>query len=211
MQTKFEKRAGIALIVFTILMIFTMVLHPAGGSIEYLLKITGMIMITHAIAILSLPFALVGFWGLTRRIGTDNFLSVTAFAFMAMGIVAVMMAASANGLVMPIFLEQYRDASPDTLQSLKPVLRYSFSINHAFDYIYTGGFCIAMMLWSIAILFTRKLPVWVAYLGIVISIGAIVLVISGIAGLDLMGFRIFVTSIILWIVAVGTIMARERF
>ena len=73
MQTHFEKKAGLALIVFTTLLIFTMVLHPTGGSVEHLLTIIPVIVITHAIAILSLPFALAGFWGLTKTIGTDNF------------------------------------------------------------------------------------------------------------------------------------------
>jgi protein-S-isoprenylcysteine O-methyltransferase Ste14 len=63
MNNSFEKKAGIALVVFTILLVFTMVLHPAGGSVEHLISITGIIVTTHAIAILSLPFGWMGFWG----------------------------------------------------------------------------------------------------------------------------------------------------
>ena len=58
-----EKNAGISLIVFTVLIFFTMVLHPAGGSFEHLLKITSLIVVTHAVAIASIPFAVIGFWG----------------------------------------------------------------------------------------------------------------------------------------------------
>src|SRR5215212_3852432 len=101
MNNSFEKKAGISLIVFTILLVFTMVLHPAGGSIEYLISITNRIVITHSIALLSLPFGWIGFWGLTRRIGTEHFGSMLAFGMISFGLVAVMIAAATNGLVMP--------------------------------------------------------------------------------------------------------------
>src|SRR6266852_8164517 len=124
MNNSFEKKAGLSLVVFTILLVFTMLLHPAGGSVEYLIRITGVIVITHAIAILSLPFGWIGFWGLTRKTGTDNFWSILAFAMISLGLVAVLFAAATNGLVLPLFLQYYKDATPDTITSLKPILRY---------------------------------------------------------------------------------------
>ena len=209
MQTRFEKKAGLALVVFTVLMIFTMVLHPAGGSVEYLLTIIPLIVITHAIAILSLPFALAGFWGLTKAIGTDNFLSILAFSFISLGLVAVMIAAAANGLVMPLFIQTYKDASVETIALIKPVLRYSFSVNHAFDYIYTGAFCLAIMCWSITILYTKKLPVWVGWFGIIISTAAIVIFITAPGMFGLHAVRLFVSCIVLWILVVGIVLNQK--
>ncbi|HYF31250.1 MAG TPA: hypothetical protein VD993_09035 [Chitinophagaceae bacterium] len=209
MNPQFEKNAGIALIVFTILMTFTMVLHPAGGSFEYLLKVKMRIITTHAIALCSLPFALVGFWGLTRKLGTEYLLSVSALATMIFGLIAVMMAATVNGLVLPIFIQRYEGASPEVIESLKPLLRYNFSINNAFDYIYTAAFCLAILFWSIAIIRTRKLPVSLAYAGLVLSVIAAVIFEAGFAG-HLGGFRLFVTSIVIWILLVGLLLARTR-
>ena len=68
MQQTQEKNAGRCLILFTILMLFTMVLHPAGGYFDYLLKTKRLIILTHVIALLSLPFGYSGFWGLTKKI-----------------------------------------------------------------------------------------------------------------------------------------------
>jgi hypothetical protein len=209
MNTNFEKNAGIALLVFTILMVFTMVLHPAGGSFEYLQKIRNMIILTHAIAIASLPFGLIGFWGLTKRIGTDNFLSLTAFSIVVFGLAAVMIAAATNGLVMPVFIERYKDASPDIIASIKPILRYSFSVNTAFDYIYTGAFCLAISAWSVAILHTKKLPTWIAWLGILLSITGVAIFISGFAINSLYGLRWFVSSIVLWIAIAGVSLTKK--
>src|SRR5215211_8555707 len=137
------KTAGIALIVFVILLVFTMLLHPSGGSIEHLIRITNVIVVTHAIAIFSLPFGWIGFWGLTRTLGTERPTSMLGFAFISLGLVAVMMAAATNGIVVPVLLQQYKGATPQDIDAIRPVLRYAFAVNHAFDYIYTGAFCVA--------------------------------------------------------------------
>src|SRR5215213_1652968 len=115
-----DKKAGIALLIFIILLVFTMLLHPAGGSIERLIKITRLIVITHAIAIAALPFGGIGFWGLTRKLGADRLAATLGFAFISLGLVAVMMAAGFNGIVTPIFLQDYKDAAPESINAIRP-------------------------------------------------------------------------------------------
>ena len=203
MNNLFEKKAGISLIIFTLLLVLTMVMHPAGGSVDYLIRTTPLIITTHAIAITSLPFGLMGFWGLTRRIGTDHFWSMLAFSSICLGIIAAMIAAATNGLVMPVFLQGYKDASPETIESIRPILRFSFSINHAFDYVYTGAFLLSILSWSICIIHTRKLPVWIGWSGIVVTLAILGMIITGIAMNSLLGFRIFVSCIVVWIIIVG--------
>jgi hypothetical protein len=210
MNNPFEKKAGIALIVFTILLVFTMVLHPAGGSVEHLINIMGLIVTTHAIAILSLPFGWIGFWGLTQKIGTDHFGSMLAFAMISLGLVAVMLAAATNGLVLPIFLQHYKDATPETISNIKPILRYSFAVNQAFDYIYTGAFCLSILCWSIVILLTKKLAVWIGWLGIAVFIIAVAITVSGIAMNSLQGFRLFVSSMVIWILLAGIALYKQE-
>jgi hypothetical protein len=208
MKPQSEKNAGTALIVFTLLMVFTMILHPAGGSFEHLLKIKQMIIITHVIAILSVPFAAVGFQGLTKKVGADNFFSISAFAIVLFSLVAVMLAAAANGLVLPIFIGKYSDATAEVISSIKPILRYNTSVNNAFDFIFTGGFCLSMLFWSIAIIKTKTFPVWIAWFGILLPVAAAVLFISGFAMTSLQGFRIFVSTIIVWILLVGILLRK---
>ncbi|MCW3118679.1 MAG: hypothetical protein JWM28_2761, partial [Chitinophagaceae bacterium] len=131
-----------------------MILHPAGGSIEYLLKITPRIITTHSIALLSLPFAMVGFWGLTKKLGSGNYLSFCGFAFSVFALIAVLIAAATNGLVMPIFIHKYQQASAPVMENVKMILKYSFSLNNAFDYVYSVAFSFAILLWSAAIIQT---------------------------------------------------------
>jgi len=206
-----KKQTGISLLIFTVLIVFTMVLHPLGGNIEHLIRITGMIVLVHAVAILSLPFGWIGFIGLTRVLGTERYLSMLAFALASMGIIAAMIAAATNGIILPVFLQHYKDASPEVIASIKPVWRYSFAINSAFDYIYTFAFCLAILLWSILIIHTKTLSQWLGWLGIIIAIGGIVFFISGMRINSLYNFRLFITSIIVWIALVAVQMiSRSR-
>jgi hypothetical protein len=205
-----QKQAGLALIAFTVLLVFTMVLHPAGGSVQYLIKITKLIVITHGIAIFSLPFGWVGFWGLTKKLGTERFSVLLGFSMMSLGLIAAMMAAATNGIIMPIFLQDYADATVQQLDAMRPVLRYSFAINHAFDYTYTGAFCAAILCWSTTILRTRLLPVWLGWAGIIIALGAVIVFSLGMQANSLQGFRLFVTAIVIWILLVGITLYRQK-
>jgi hypothetical protein len=210
MNNLFERKAGISLIIFAFLLVVTMVLHPVGGSIGHIINISGIIVVAHSLAIFSLPFGWVGFWGLTRKIGTDNFMSVLGFAMMSLGLVAALLAAATNGLAMPIFLQHYKDAPPETLSAIEPILRYGYAVNHAFDYVYTGAFCVAIGCWSIAIWRTRTLAVWIAWFGLVLALGTAAIFVSGVAVNNLHGLRIFVSCIMLWILLIGVVLRRQQ-
>ena len=203
MNNTFEKQAGISLIIFTVLLVFTMMLHPAGGSIEHLIRITPVIVITHSVAILALPFGCIGFLGLTRKIGTENFASVLGFIMVCFALIATLLAAATNGLIVPLYLQHYKEATPEAINAINPILRYGFTVNLAFDYIYTGAFCLAMLNWSIAILITKKLTAWIGWLGIFISLITVVIFISGMAVNNLHGLRIFGVCVISWILIVA--------
>ena len=197
------KKAGISLIVFTVLLVFTMVHHPSGGSIQHLSDIATMIVITHSVAILSLPFGWIGFWGLTLKLGTDKFGSVLAFAMISLGLIAVLLAGATNGLVFPIFMQHYKDASPETMTGIDPVLRYSLAFNHAFDYVYTVAIGLAVLCWSIVILLTRKLPVWIGWLGIAMAVFTAVPLIGGVAVNSVHGLRMFGAGLVVWLLVTG--------
>ncbi len=210
MNYSFERKAGIALIAFALLLVCTIMLHPSGGSLEHLLSISRLIVITHTIAIFSLPIGGVGFWGLSRKIGRDHFGSMLALAMMLLGLIAALLAAGTNGLVIPIYLQHYKDASPQTISNIIPILQYGFAVNHAFDYVYTGAFSIAILCWSTAILMTKKLPVWIGWFGIALPLLTAVVFLSGTAVNNVHGLRIFATGIVAWILLIGIVLCKEN-
>ena len=203
------KKAGLSLIIFTVLLVFTMLHHPSGGSMQHLGDIATMIVITHSVAILSLPFGWIGFWGLTLKLGTDKFGSVLAFAMISLGLVAVLLAGATNGLVFPIFMQHYKDASSETMTAIDPVLRYSLAVNHAFDYVYTVAIGLAVLCWSIVIVVTRKLPVWIGWTGVALAIFIVALFIFGVGVNSVHGLRLFGAGLVLWLLVVGGVLARR--
>jgi hypothetical protein len=207
----FEKSAGIALLAFTVLLLFTMVLHPAGSNVPGLIRLSTMIIITHAAAMLALPIGWVGFWGVSRYLGTDRFTSILGFSFISIAIIAAMLAGATNGLVLPLFLRGYADAPEEVLNGLQPVVRYSFAVNMAFDYIYTGAFSLGILSWSILILQSKKMAAWIGWTGMLLAALMIVLFFGGIANANrVMGLRIFLTGVLLWIVIVALILVKKR-
>lgn len=210
MKDQLSRNAGVSLITGSVLLTITMVLHPVGGGLRHLLEISTILISTHAIAIVSLPFLLYGFWGLTYRLDNTNTLSMLAFITISMGVVAGMLAAAINGLALPVFIEGYRDASDETLNSIEPILKYGLSLNMAMDYIFIGATCIAMSLWGILIITKSVFPKWIGYAGILTSISALVSGITGFVFTDLFGFRIFIFGFVLWMVVVGFRLRTER-
>ncbi len=209
MGTHEQKGAGLALIIGSFLMIATMVLHPVGGDFNQLLKIATIGIISHSLAILSVPFVAYGFFGLTIRLKSSSFLSYTGFSIMLFGLVAVMIAAAINGLILTDFVKSYEGASEETIASIKPIFVFMRSFNHAFDYIFMGGICLAMLFWSAAIIKTKAVEAWVGYFGIAVSAAGVVLFVSGFELLHLAGFRVFVFTNVAWILAIGFLLIKK--
>jgi len=207
----FSKDAGIALLVFTVLLLFTMVLHPAGSNVPGLIRMSALIILTHSAAILAMPVGWAGFWGLTRYLDSGRFMSVLGFSFISIGIIAAMLAGTINGVVLPLFLRGYADASDEVLNSLKSVVRYSFSVNMAFDYIYTGAFSLGIFCWSVLILQTKKMRVWIGIAGVLLAVAMIAIFFGGIVSANkVMGLRIFLAVILIWIVIVALALVKKK-
>lgn len=205
-----EKSAGLSLMIGSFLMVVTMVLHPVGGDFEHLLRILTIGIIAHSIAILSIPFVAYGFWGVTRRLDEEPFFSRIAFSFMMFGLVAVMIAAALNGLILTGFIQKFEDASPEVIDSIRPIMSYNSTFNHAFDFIYIGAVCISTLFWSIATIRTKAFPVWIGYFGVALTLFAFVMIALGFVFVDLHGFRIFVFGSVAWTVLMGFSLLKDR-
>lgn len=179
-----------------------MVLHPVGGNFEHLVRIIPIGIISHSIAILSVPFTAYGFWGLTKRLDA-GFFSNIAFTIMIFGMVAVMLAASINGLILMDFVDSYRDASQETIDGLRPFFVVLHGFNHAFDFIFIGAVLLSTLFWSIAILVSKRLPVLLAYLGFALVLIALLMLLLDYVFVDLHGFRIFIFGWVIWVVYAG--------
>jgi len=210
MKSTTYKTPGLCLLIGCFLMFITMVMHPTGGDIDHILKIWVIAVASHAIAIASIPFLAVGFWGMERRLQEADFLSKLSFAIIITGLVAVMIAAAINGLAYPIYATMYEGASEATLASIEPVTRFGFALNHAMDYIFMGAVCASTILWSLAIYRTKSLPMWLGHLGLLLSIAALVTWILGFVFVDLHGFRVFIFGWVIWVLLAGFLLLKAK-
>jgi len=195
--------SGILLMIGVVIMIITMVLHPAGGSFEGLIQNASIAIIAHSLAIGSVPFSALGFWGLTRSLQATTRWSYLGYAFMIVGLLAAMLAAALNGLAQPMFALRYADASSEVIDQIRPIFHYNMALNHAFDYVLMASLLASMLCWSISILKTKVYPRWTGILGITLVLLVAVGLYSGFYFLDLYGFRYFVFGWLIWVVSVG--------
>lgn len=210
MENHFYKSTSISLILGALLVIITMVLHPSGGSIEYIIKISKTITIAHSLAIFSLPIILFGFYGLTIKLLDKWKLSILAFIILSFGLFSAMLAAVINGLTLPYFLNKYSERLDENNQVLKPITNYSFSLNVPLDYIFIVACCLAIMVYSTIILIENKFPKWIGFLGVLIVLFSIVGALTGFIFTSLTGFRVFTFSIAAWILSIGTLMYKSN-
>ena len=209
MENKFIRFSGICLIIGSLLMIITMVLHPSGGSIEHILKISTILMVSHSLAIFSLPFVGFGFYGLSMALLTENKISILAFIISCQGLIAGMLAAMINGLTLPLFLSNFSANEIEQNNNvISPIIKYGSSINHPLDYILIVGLFLAIGIWSVLIILGAKFPKWVGYFGISLLLLGILGIFFQYNFIALSGFRIVVFGMATWIIIIGVLMSR---
>jgi hypothetical protein len=83
-------------------------------------------------------------------------------------------------------------------------------MNHAFDLIFIGAVCTAIALWSIAVFRTDDLPAWIGWLGIGVSLSAVIALFAGFVFVSLTGFRVFVAGFVLWTFLIGKLLGKSN-
>ncbi|MFT5213125.1 MAG: hypothetical protein ACI9WV_000841 [Patiriisocius sp.] len=210
MEKHFYKSSGISLITGSLLIIATMVLHPAGGSMQYIIKSTKSITTTHALAIFSLPILLFGFHGLSERLLDKWKLAKFALFIMGFGLIAAMFAALINGLTLPYFLSKYENNITENAATLKLITNYGFAINKPLDYIFIVAICFAITIYSTLIISSNKLPKWIGYFGISLIGFAIFGLLIGFVFTNLIGFQLFIFGIAAWFLATGISLIKSK-
>lgn len=204
------KSPGLSLLIGSFLMIVTMVLHPVGGGFDHLLMIVNMGIASHAIALFAIPFVAYGYWGIMMKLQDAVFLSRIGFSFMVFGLIAVMIAATLNGLVLMQLVASYADADQQVIDGLKSIFRYNHFFNLANDYIFMTAVGVSTLFWSIASIKTRQFPAWTGYFGIGLVILALLTLFMGFIFINVAGFRIFIFGTTAWTMTMGWFLVRAR-
>jgi hypothetical protein len=105
--------------------------------------------VSHSIAIAGLPLLLLGFWGLSRRLGWESAPVRLAFATYALAAVAVLDAAVMSGFVSTGMAMSIRAETAEGAKLLQSLFAYTFVLNQAFAKVYTVASSAAIALWSL--------------------------------------------------------------
>jgi len=186
-----------------------MIFHPGGGDIEYLRTIITMGVVTHSIALVSMPVMAFGLLGLTLKLNDSNGIAIAAFVVISFGMIAAMIAAALNGLVLPSILERFGPGE-NAEEQIRLLITYNSMLNHAFDKILMTSFAAAVILWSIAILRQRLLPRWLGIFGGIDGLIGLYAVLSGALGVHLNEFRLFIFGFVAWNVMAGLLLWRVK-
>ena len=173
---------GIALIVGTLGYIATMALHPvsvAGLSPAALAHELQVNVAVHVLGLLSLPIVLFGFVGLSERAGWYR--PSTQFAFIAysLSVVAVMIAAVADGLVGPALIQKTLGASEAVAQTMRAAFEFNFQINQAYAKVFVVGASLAIIAWSYALWSLGSFERKVAWYGWFVGLASMAALFSG--------------------------------
>lgn len=209
MEKAFQKTAGYSLLIGSLLIVATMVLHPSGGSIQKIQRIFNVIVGSHALAVMSLPFMAFGFYGLSVLLNTNSRVSKLGLLIILFGLTAAMLAAAINGLAIPFFLKGYEQPDKETTAQLYNIMRLGFSLNKAMDFIFIISILLAMGLWSVIILRFDKMAKWLGYYGLAVILFAVIGMLMNFNFISVAGFRIFVFCIAGWIICCGWWMIRR--
>ena len=208
MKANSNTSSGNALIIGSVMLIVTMVLHPSGGSIDYMRRIIPMIIISHTIAMLSMPLLVLGFRRLTQILDNQWLLAKIAFIYICFALLTGLIAASLNGIAIPLLINAIKSPINNDAPVVKMFFTYNGILNQAFDYVFIGGLICATGIWSIAIIRAKILPSWVGFLGIGLILIVFIPVVSGSSIVHLNGFRLFILGFTLWSIIVGTLLKR---
>ena len=206
-----ERMGGLATIVGAAMGLVTMALHPTGHDVARdMAGQRALAVAVHALALAGVPVVLVGLLALTRRLGAEGPLAELAIAFQGLAAMASVVAATASGLLGPGLIGAVLAAQGDERVAAAAVLRYNGAVNQAFARVLVGASSVAIGLWSLEIVRTRRLRRGTGVYGLVVALVALTALLTGTLRMDVHGFGAFVLAQGVWLVLIGLELARGR-
>jgi hypothetical protein len=199
-----DRKSALALIVGMTGSIITMAFHPSGAmSAEQFDAVARLNVAVHALALVCTPIIFLGTLGLTQRLGARDRLALAALVFFGFADVAIMIAATASGLLMTGLMQHAHSATTSTVDSYRVALQLVGHINQSFALIFVIASSIAIVLWSAAILkgitFARSLGTYGCILGPI----TVLAVLSGHIRFNVHGFGAIVLGQAAWFIIAG--------
>lgn len=200
---------GTSLIIGALAGLITMAFHPTGHQLVADFGRTAPLnAAVHTLALVSVAISFFGALGLTRRLTSDNDIATAALVAYGFGALAAMCAAVASGLIAPNLVAGMLRGNEADRQVFQALFHYNGHVNQAFAKVFVVASCVAIVLWSIAILVNRKLARGAGFLGCFVGGLLVVELLSGHLRLDVHGFGLVMLGQGAWLALVGALLIR---
>lgn len=202
--------SGVLLFTGSLVCLLVMSLHPTGHDLmdgERAEQQARLAVLVHGAALAALPLLFLGLLGLTRRLGPSE-LATSALVVHGFGAAAVMSAAVASGFVATELARDLRAAGAGSVDTLHALLEYTHHWNQAFAKVHVVASSVAMLLWSAAILRSRRLARGAGIVGAVVGSVIPLLLLAGHLHLDVHGFGLVVLGQAAWQILIGILLCR---
>ncbi|RYE21575.1 MAG: hypothetical protein EOP51_15285 [Sphingobacteriales bacterium] len=203
MKTPFQNASGISLIAATIVTVATITMHPSGGDTGQILKMQHMLITSHSIIIFSLPFLLFGFFGVASALSGPGKLSFLGLIIMGVGLFAALIAATLNGITLPLFIAENYRQNEDLIALVRS---YGMALSGPMASIFIAMYSVAIFIWSLLLVRCSGPCKWAGYFGIAILAITGIGYLSGFNLISLGYFRIFIFGIIAWNLSAGMLL-----
>lgn len=206
--------AGIALGAASVAAVFFMAFHPTvasgdiAGFVAEVAREQAVNGTVHGALIAVIGVLLLGLLGLSERIGLHRGLVRAALVAYAIGSVAMILAATNSGFIVPGLAMRYHDADAAQLETLRPVLTLCRAALHALDGIGVVGWSLAVVLWSLELVRRPGAARAIGVLGLVCGAGPLLATAVGHLPVTVHGVLAFVVAQVLWYVAIAVQLAR---
>ncbi|HXN64354.1 MAG TPA: hypothetical protein VN862_03410 [Candidatus Acidoferrales bacterium] len=205
------RKGGAALIVGTVAGIITMSLHPTARDLlssgENFGAVARLNAAVHALGIAAMPVFFLGALALSMYLRDANRLAIAGLVFYGFGAVAVMNAGVFSGFVAPSLANKLL-GDPATSSAWHMLFSYTGSLNQAFAKVFVVAASVAIVLWSAAMLKSRRLSIPTGVYGCILGPVVVVAVAGGWLSLGVHGFGMVVLTQGIWFAATGVAMWR---
>ncbi len=208
METFSKKLAGISLLLGSLMAVLTMVLHPLGGDMQHIVKISRVLVFSHSLAIACVPLVAFGLWGLCCLLETPGRMAILGFFVAMLGLGAAALAGTINGLVLPRFAAHFVDSQVD-VGTLDAILDYARFFNGALAYIFMASITVAILIWSVLMVWSVGPMKLLGYYGFLVALFGVVSLfsISNLTSVSLFGT--FVFGMASWLVLTAVLMIKK--
>jgi hypothetical protein len=204
--------SGIALIAGMAGSIITMALHPTAhdlGTPEHSASMMQLNIAVHSLALVCIPILFLGALGLTKYLAASNRLAVSGLVLFGFAEVAVMIAATASGLIAP-GLFHHLAADPGRADMWRAVLALNGHLNQSFALLYVVAASVAVVLWSATILLSNTFSRALGVYGCILGPLTVIAVLSGHIRLNIHGFGLVILGHAIWFVTAGALLCQKK-